>query len=257
MDSKSFDFISNWYDDNHIVVERVPEVLSEYAFEWSDNTMLGGTVYYEAKWLNDTEVDFKVRIVRSDGIVRAKLHFTSHYDYAFVTRLKAIERLANGGVDVASVKPPLQAVPFPVGVASATDEPLDDGDTELARLFAYIHIYVMYFMANYHQELTEYVDKQIEKKPAKKKKKKGKSTKPKTVMTTVIRVNKYVRDVQTGEKKLPRHNKKCQYAYGVKGHYRHYKSGKVVWIAPHQRNTLEQRKKRSKQYRFDLKVSDK
>lgn len=44
-----------------------------------------------------------------------------------------------------------------------------------------------------------------------------------------------IRDTsQTGKGKGTKHNMQCQ-AWGVMGHYRHYKSGKVVWIEPYKK----------------------
>lgn len=36
-------------------------------------------------------------------------------------------------------------------------------------------------------------------------------------------------------KGLPKHHRKPDHEFSVRGHYRHYKSGKVVWIPEHQR----------------------
>ena len=113
----------------------------------------------------------------------------------------------------------------------------------------YYVTYVTYFMANFEPELVEYVEKEV-----KKKKKKGKSkSQSKLIQTQVIRLNKFVSDVKTGKKQVKRHYNKCTYSFGVKGHYRTYKSGKKVWIKPFQKNTLENRLKRSKEYTFNLK----
>jgi len=103
--------------------------------------------------------------------------------------------------------------------------------------------------ATFEPELVEYVEKEV-----KKKKKKGKSkSQSKLIQTQIIRLNKFVSDVKTGKKQVKRHYNKCTYSFGVKGHYRTYKSGKRVWIKPFQKNTLENRLKRSKEYTFNLK----
>lgn len=44
--------------------------------------------------------------------------------------------------------------------------------------------------------------------------------------------------------------RKCSHEFNVRGHYRHYKSGKVVWIDEYRKNVGNEKK--SKAYRLDL-----
>ena len=67
------------------------------------------------------------------------------------------------------------------------------------------------------------------------KKKKGKAKKDKSVKTLSSRKYIISGDFVDDLPKPPRRHSKPEREYGVRGHYRHYKSGKVVWIQPHTR----------------------
>lgn len=103
-------------------------------------------------------------------------------------------------------------------------------DTETALLkFSYLtHSWLFSFLAIFSPDLRGYTEKQIE---VTRKKPNGK-TKKQTV--THIALWKYISDVQSGKKHLSRN--KCAFSFGVRGHYRHYKSGKVVFIHPYEKN---------------------
>lgn len=49
-----------------------------------------------------------------------------------------------------------------------------------------------------------------------------------------------------GENAVKRKYTPCENAFSVRGHYRHYKSGKVVYIQPYEKNTGKDKDKRNK-----------
>lgn len=96
-----------------------------------------------------------------------------------------------------------------------------------------VYWFCLMLLATYYR--PEFERKQYtsgEKKASKvvpKKTGKKKKNSPKTLY-----VKNYVVDAEIF-KSIPRHHRKPDHEYGVRGHYRHYKSGKVVWIEPHKR----------------------
>lgn len=89
---------------------------------------------------------------------------------------------------------------------------------------------VILFFNYYEPELKEY--EQRERKTVyNPKKKKSKKT---VQGSTIVNLNKYIHDINSHVKRLP--YRKCPYSFGVRGHYRHYESGKVIFIKPHRRN---------------------
>lgn len=71
-----------------------------------------------------------------------------------------------------------------------------------------------------------------EKAETKKSGKKSKNKKAKTLYSkTYVMNGTFMEEI----KKEPRQYTKPDHEFGVKGHFRHYKSGKVSWVAPHVR----------------------
>jgi len=222
----SYEFIANWLYKNNVKINELPVVLREFTMECEFAGLYG----------NSTWATFDMKFT-DDGVVhlsnfKCKESSTKLPDCSF----HKIDSITDNGI-----------VGFSWGISC--DRPLSDIEEKLGFCMIYYVTYVTYFMANFEPELVEYVEKEV-----KKKKKKGKSkSQSKLIQTQIIRLNKFVSDVKTGKKQVKRHYNKCTYSFGVKGHYRTYKSGKRVWIKPFQKNTLENRLKRSKEYTFNLK----
>ena len=96
-----------------------------------------------------------------------------------------------------------------------------------------IYWFCLMLLATYYRpELERKQWTSSEKKlPKKAGKKNGKRQK---TATKTLYVKNYVVDTDT-VLAIPRHHRKPDHEFGVRGHYRHYKSGKVVWIEPHKR----------------------
>ena len=242
LNNDSFEFIMNWCDKNLHAIERAPMVLPKYSLEYFVEGSLG--LVYEAEWLNENETLFKV----SYHTVSQHINFSFKADYRYEREIKELIEACTG-------KPfntDGRTIPFVVHVSPLKDGMSFTADGEkYANLVGYIHIYVMFFMAHFKSELVEYEDKEVTKKVKKKSGKKRAKT-ARTVSTQVIRLNRFVYDIKTGKKSIPRKYTKCSHSFGVRGHYRHYKSGKSVWIAPYQKNTNKKENEQDKVYKFDF-----
>lgn len=89
---------------------------------------------------------------------------------------------------------------------------------------------LMLFASYYRPEVERRKQVTAVHKPAGKKKGAGRSSKTLYMRTYVIDG-----EMLDGLPKPPRKHGKPSHEYGVRGHYRHYKSGKVVWIKPQTR----------------------
>lgn len=253
IDEASYLFIADWYESNKIVIDRVPEVLHEYDYEYVQSA--GPAINWHCLWESETSCVFKMGGTFDNGLFR-NFKFRAHFDYSMQSWERA-KLLLQQMLDIdVPIQPEstdgFRVIKFGIGI-----EPVKDGveftgaQHKFAELVAHMHCYIMYFMANFEQELVEYQEKKIEKKPAKKKRGK-KPQKVRATSVQVIRIQKYIHDVKTGKKTMKRHYTKCTHSFGVKGHYRHYNNGKVVWIAPYQKNSKKNGQKKSKEYRFNL-----
>lgn len=85
---------------------------------------------------------------------------------------------------------------------------------------------LLLFVAFYEPEVKEYVEKERKTVYGKKGKK--------VETNSTVNLRRYVSDLNSHAKRLP--HRKCPYSFGVRGHYRHYKSGKVIFIKAFEKN---------------------
>ena len=88
---------------------------------------------------------------------------------------------------------------------------------------------VMLLALHYRPEVERTKQVVAEKKSAKKRRSKSK----KPAKTIYTREYVLTGDMVEALPKPPRHHAKPSHEFGVKGHFRRYKSGKVAWIKPH------------------------
>lgn len=252
IDLESIKFISDWYERTDVKINQIPIVFQNYQLDFYES---GQHMVCDFAFKDDQTFMGKCTLFKAGSTQYSmKVSYSAYCDYSSLALKRISELMGVAKEDIQFDES--QILNFQVGF----DFNFDEQDPEyafkkhIATVTAYFNIYLMYFMANYQPELEEYV---TTKRETVTKRKKSNKKSHNSVSVTYINIIKYIRDVKNGKKKLPRHNKRCQYAFGVKGHYRHYKNGKVVWIAPHTRNTLEQRKKRDKTYKLNLKVGEK
>ena len=122
--------------------------------------------------------------------------------------------------------------------------PLDERSEGLFDLMVTLYINVSLFLAYFKPETEKYKTKeQSSAKSVTKKPKKKAPNKKKKETVSVLNLSRYIQDIKEGREKLPR--RKCPYAYKVRGHFRHYKSGKTVWVKEFTKNTEERRRART------------
>lgn len=102
---------------------------------------------------------------------------------------------------------------------------------EQARFFTKVSLETFHYMVHVSENVIEIKEqKTIQKKAKKKSSKTG-------LRYVKINVNKYVIDFKGGEPN--RKNERHVLAWNVRGHWRHYKSGKKVWIKPYPKGNKE------------------
>lgn len=271
-DNESLGFVADWLMDNKIFIQRVPQILPhyliDYTVEMKDYKGVGKT-FIECEWISDNAILHKSHIIRADG-TRAKYEWVANFSYEDKTYqiVKTFSEILGKSEDEVHKQIMLDRegvnCNFEVGVTHTingkeADDPYTGNDLHYCTTMTYLNIYVSYFIMNYEQEVIQYVDTERETvKPKKKSNGKKKSGGAKSVTTTVIRINKYVKEVKSGVKQLPRRkNNKCQYAFTVRRHIRHYKSGKTVEIQPYVKNKLADRIRREREIKLDLKRREK
>ena len=261
LDEKDLLFIGEWLPKTGNTIEYVPRVLDHFILEYTTDQSSRPdrlAMRAEVKFIQDEQVDIVALFFRPDKTTR--LHWYTHFDYRLTTLRKAIREGKTPWTDIDTAcdeyfRDKDDYIAFLMGFASAPDKAfVYEKHKEQANIVSQMIIYTLYFLANFESELVEYITDEVTVAPKKSSKKK--SSKSRAVHTTTIRLQKYIKDVESGVKKLPRHYKKCNYSYSVRGHWRTYKSGKKVWIKSYTKNTLEHKRKRaqkSKVYKFDLK----
>lgn len=116
----------------------------------------------------------------------------------------------------------------PYGLITDTqddEDKFDDGFDFIRRLIG-LNALCMTFLANFKPELKEYTETKVEhikKKPGGKIRKKS---------HTQIALWRYT-DAHKNEHITHR---KCAYRFNVRGHYRHYKNGKIVFVKAYEKN---------------------
>lgn len=130
--------------------------------------------------------------------------------------------------------------------SSRKNDDKDNSAAQLKDLAMNLYINVSLFLAYFKPEVSKYSTRETAKDVCDNQPKKAKAPKKKKKqgdVYSVINISKYITDIKDGHEKLPR--RKCPYAYKVRGHFRHYKSGKKVWISEFTKNTEEKRKART------------
>ena len=116
---------------------------------------------------------------------------------------------------------------------------------QMRKSITFTFMSVMSYINNSEREIVE----ESTKKEVEVVRRKGK--KPKRKYNSVISVGGirkiYENRVRTGD---VRKYKKPEFAVHVRGHYRHYKSGKVVWISPHEKYKDKKKKNIEKTYKI-------
>ncbi len=109
-----------------------------------------------------------------------------------------------------------------------------------------LHCQIMMFLAYFKPEVAKYAKRQqstsLPQQHSSNSKKKKKKKQANAGILTIIPMEKFVQDVQSGNLKLPR--RKCPYAFQVRGHWREYKSGKRVWIKEFTKGDTTKKKKK-------------
>lgn len=131
---------------------------------------------------------------------------------------------------------------LPNGFWSATKNRMQTSQEHLQSLLS-IYCVVMAVMAYGWQkpDEDEESEEKPERKPSKKAKKRAKPKAGKPITYIIRRANGAVTVVPKGSRARPRGE------FSVRGHYRHYRSGKVIWIAEYRKGTG---KKKSKIYKM-------
>ena len=131
---------------------------------------------------------------------------------------------------------------LPNGFWSATKNRMQTSQEHLQSLLS-IYCVVMAVMAYGWQkpDEDEESEEKPERKPSKKAKKRAKPKAGKPITYIIRRANGAVTVAPKGSRARPRGE------FSVRGHYRHYRSGKVIWIAEYRKGTG---KKKSKIYKM-------
>lgn len=131
---------------------------------------------------------------------------------------------------------------LPNGFWSATKNRMQTSQEHLQSLLS-IYCVVMAVMAYGWQKPDEDEEPEgkPERKPSKKAKKRAKPKAGKPITYIIRRANGAVTVAPKGSRARPRGE------FSVRGHYRHYRSGKVIWIAEYRKGTG---KKKSKTYKM-------
>lgn len=131
---------------------------------------------------------------------------------------------------------------LPNGFWSATKNRMQTSQEHLQSLLS-IYCVVMAVMAYGWQkpDEDEELEEKPERKPSKKAKKRAKPKMGKPITYIIRRANGAVTVAPKGSRARPRGE------FSVRGHYRHYRSGKVIWIAEYRKGTG---KKKSKIYKM-------
>lgn len=135
-----------------------------------------------------------------------------------------------------------QFIRLPNGFWSATKNRMQTSQEHLQSLLS-IYCVVMAVMAYGWQkpDEDEELEEKPERKPSKKAKKRAKPKAGKPITYIIRRANGAVTVAPKGSRARPRGE------FSVRGHYRHYRSGKVIWIAEYRKGTG---KKKSKIYKM-------
>ena len=89
---------------------------------------------------------------------------------------------------------------------------------------------LMLFMSHYREYVS--AEKRVTKRPIKQKKKGRVAKRPQPLISRVYLLTDFQAEDLHGPEMVKRHYTKPDHEVSVRGYYRHYKSGKTVWVRP-------------------------
>ena len=89
---------------------------------------------------------------------------------------------------------------------------------------------LMLFMSHYREYVS--AEKRVSKRPPKQKKKGRAAKRPQPLVSRVYLLTDFQAEDLHGPEMMKRHYTKPDHEVSVRGYYRHYKSGKTVWVRP-------------------------
>lgn len=89
---------------------------------------------------------------------------------------------------------------------------------------------LMLFMSHYREYIS--AEKRVTKRPVKQKKKGRVAKRPQPLISRVYLLTDFHAEDLHGAETMKRHYTKPDHEVSVRGYYRHYKSGKTVWVRP-------------------------
>lgn len=89
---------------------------------------------------------------------------------------------------------------------------------------------LMLFMSHYREYVS--AEKRVTKRPIKQKKKGRAAKRPQPLISRVYLLTDFHAEDLHGPEMMKRHYTKPDHEVSVRGYYRHYKSGKTVWVRP-------------------------
>lgn len=231
---ESLTFMLNWLSTHKITLAFPPAVLNAYELQLDIAGKSG--IVHKAQFKEDTDTscrtwEFEVYGMGEKSSENLYLQF---FDDGTV---QEVDEEGAGTFDN----------PYGVDMKALQYTHDNDDGFQIYRSTTFTHCICMHFLAAFQPELREYTDKQVKVTKIKP------NGKPKKQVYTRISLWKYIKDVQSSVKRLP--PSKCDFCFGVRGHYRHYKSGKVVFVHPYEKNKGKPQRKDTRYVLPETKVA--